>query len=351
MVLISHGRNFFTKFGDMQDLSFNGLLGVELFFVLSGFLIGRIIIRDFIEGNGSLLTFYKRRWMRTLPAYFFVLTILIIVGKSTGSVYYFDHYFFIQNFDYKKLSFFGVSWSLSIEEWFYLLTPLSLFILMKCVRIDRKLLFFGFCFTVIAISVAAKIFYTFHFNPPWDAGIRKQIFLRMDSLMFGVLLAGVKHFYRHFYDRISSAKLFVLSTSVMVGVILYYIIELEAGRPRMDHSIIGRTVLFDIISVTFVLMIWALEKSRRINVINGSIKAIVTFIAVTSYSVYLIHLDIFIYITSKTTAIHSLPVMFLILAGSIATTYIVAYVLHRFWEKPFMNLRERKNKSVLEGSA
>lgn len=349
MVIISHGRGFFSKFGDVQDLSFNGLLGVELFFVLSGFLIGGIIIRDLIEEKGSLLRFYSRRWLRTLPAYILVLTVLIIVAKNTGEAYYYDHYLFIQNFDNEKLWFFGSSWSLSIEEWFYILIPLTFFI-MRGLKLNNKALFFGICATVIVLSIAAKIFYTYQFNPLWDAGIRKQIFLRMDSLMFGVLLAGIKFYYRNVYEYFSSVKLFTVSTISMIAIILYYVIELEAGRDRINHSIIGRTVLFDMISVSFALMIWSLEKSVRINKITGLTRRIILFIAITSYSVYLIHGDIFLYMIKKFESVQSVPITFLILFGTLVIVYVLAYGMYRYWEMPITKLRDRKKLTITDSA-
>ncbi|WP_127488487.1 acyltransferase family protein [Paenibacillus ehimensis] len=342
MVLVSHSRMFFTKFGDVQSLSFNGLLGVELFFVLSGFLIGGIIIRDLIEGNGSLIQFYSRRWLRTLPAYFLVLSIVILIAVWNHQKWFYQHFLFIQNFNYEQLGFFGVSWSLSIEEWFYLLTPPCLLILTKLGKANRKTLFFVFCISVILLSVVAKIIYTYQYNPPWDAGIRKQIFLRMDSLMFGVMLAGIKYYFKPFYERVSSAHLFWVSLAMVVSIVLYYVVGLDGGRDRINHSIIGRTILFDAISIAFMLMIWSLEKSKRINDIQGSLRKICTFLAVTSYSVYLIHLEIFSFVNRKVESVYSIPTMFLVLFSTLVTVFILAYGLHRYWEKPFMNLREKR---------
>ncbi|MFG5995624.1 acyltransferase family protein [Salmonella enterica] len=117
MVLISHSRMFFTQYADVQWLSFNGFFGVEVFFVLSGFLIGRIIIKSVVEkpSFSNLLTFYKRRWYRTLPLYFLMVFVLFLVGKQ----FHWTNLIFLQNFDEVSLGFFPVSWSLSIEEWFF----------------------------------------------------------------------------------------------------------------------------------------------------------------------------------------------------------------------------------------
>ncbi|CAN7722561.1 acyltransferase [Paenibacillus sp. LjRoot153] len=351
MVLVSHSRMFFTKFGDVQFLSFNGLLGVELFFVLSGFLIGGIIIRDLIEGNGSLVNFYSRRWLRTLPAYFLVLSIVVIISIWNQQKWYFQHYLFIQNFNYEQLGFFGVAWSLSIEEWFYLLTAPCFLILMTIWKLNRKTLFFGFCISVILLSIAAKIIYTYQINPPWDAGVRKQIFLRMDSLMFGVLLAGIRHYFKTFYERISSTHLFGVSLTITIFLVLYYVFELDSGKDRMNYSIIGRTILFDAISFGFMLMIWSLEKSKRLNNLKGRLRKVGSIIALTSYAVYLIHLEIFSFVNQKVESIHSIPSMFLVLFSTLVITFILAFGLHQYWEKPFMKLREKRSTRVANRKA
>jgi len=105
-----------------------GATGVDLFFVLSGFLIGSIIVRE-LDGssNLNLPRFLWRRWMRTLPAYFAVLGFLFIAsrfGKQTLPGDYSWHYlFFLQNYVTDMVRF-GISWSLCVEEHFYAVLPL-----------------------------------------------------------------------------------------------------------------------------------------------------------------------------------------------------------------------------------
>jgi peptidoglycan/LPS O-acetylase OafA/YrhL len=105
-----------------------GTLGVEIFFVLSGFLIGQILLRDFEQGVNfkKLLHFWKRRWIRTIPVYYLVLFLKFVLAPAIGIniIWYF---LFLQNNIY-GIDFFGVSWSLVIEEWFYLLIPFGLLI-------------------------------------------------------------------------------------------------------------------------------------------------------------------------------------------------------------------------------
>ena len=103
--------------------------GVELFFVLSGFLIGSILIKTLESEKklnlSSLVNFWKRRWFRTLPNYYLILFINFLLVKYeyiNGDIQRFTYkfLFFLQNFSEGFVDFFWESWSLSIEEWFYI---------------------------------------------------------------------------------------------------------------------------------------------------------------------------------------------------------------------------------------
>jgi len=103
--------------------------GVELFFVLSGFLIGTILIKIFEKNNGlrtkEMISFWKRRWFRTLPNYYLILGVNVILvsnGIIKGDIEQFNwkFLFFLQNFNSYFTDFFWESWSLTIEEWFYI---------------------------------------------------------------------------------------------------------------------------------------------------------------------------------------------------------------------------------------
>lgn len=125
--------------------------GVAIFFVLSGFLIGTILIRTFSHQEAVIIPlgrFWINRWFRTLPAYYLVLLIYFLTRYffygtvSKTSVVPF--LFFMQNLWYPFAEpLFGESWSLAVEEWFYFITPLligSLIALFKLPlqKSDRK---------------------------------------------------------------------------------------------------------------------------------------------------------------------------------------------------------------------
>ncbi len=120
LVLAQHGGINITGLTPLKI----GSIGVEIFFVLSGFLIGGILLRD-IDKNLSLkqtlINFWTRRWFRILPLYYIILLFkFIVVDHSIGKniLYY---VLFLQN-NFYGIDFLPVSWSLVIEEWFYLLS-------------------------------------------------------------------------------------------------------------------------------------------------------------------------------------------------------------------------------------
>jgi peptidoglycan/LPS O-acetylase OafA/YrhL len=133
--------------------------GVFLFFVLSGFLIGGILIKVLESKKATiknLFSFWIRRWFRTIPNYFLILIILIIIGFTVyggiGGANPLKYFLFLQNFNYPHPQFFSEAWTLSVEEWFYITIPILLFILVGIFKISPKRAILS---TVIAIVVAS----------------------------------------------------------------------------------------------------------------------------------------------------------------------------------------------------
>ena len=123
MVLLSHARQAFTDPDIGLPLTFGGWFGVELFFALSGFLIGTILIKLFNNGatQSRLGRFWFRRWMRTLPSYFFIL---IFYWMFFGQVQYSDFILLQWPINHNQ-GVVPVSWSLAVEEWFYIIFPIG----------------------------------------------------------------------------------------------------------------------------------------------------------------------------------------------------------------------------------
>ncbi|MED0676995.1 acyltransferase [Aneurinibacillus thermoaerophilus] len=353
MVLISHGRAFFPNY-DLQFLSINGYFGVELFFVLSGFLIGKIIVTEVLEQNSisNLKNFYVRRWFRTLPLYFLVVLFLFVIGRP------FDirSLIFLQNFSAESLGFIPVSWSLAIEEWFYLLIPFLILLLLNFWKSSKKNFFIFFCTVFILLETIARIVYVLKYNPSWDFGVRKQIFLRMDSLLIGVMLAGIKIYYKEIYDRViqHSKSVFAVAVLGLIACGLYYVFVLEGGKEVINTSFFGRTLLFSLVSFFFALLIAVLEKSYFINNVlaRTNLSKLFRFISLTSYAVYLIHYDIYHYFQTWTTVkgASSIELNFGYLIIAIVVTFSMASILYKYYELPIMKLRDKFSSKEYRGA-
>jgi len=172
-----------------------GFVGVDVFFVISGFLITSIIIKDLDAGCFSFAHFYERRIRRILPAYFcmiagtFTLSWFILLPldfkdfalSGLSSVFYVSNYYFWTDTGY----FGGMAaekplvhtWSLGVEEQFYILYPLFLFLLYKFV--GRSVLFWALFFCAVLSLVASEYvagkdqFMSFYFLPTraWELAI------------------------------------------------------------------------------------------------------------------------------------------------------------------------------------
>ena len=180
---------------------------MAIFFVLSGFLIGGILIK-IINTQGInfkiILNFWKRRWFRTLPNYLLILTALLLIGIFyTEDFVIADKYkyvIFTQNLFTEHPRFFGEAWSLSIEEWFYLLLPIFLYLGARLLKlsVNKSLLV-----TAAGIIICVTLFRYYRYTQIsidsryiWDKMFRRQVLTQLDSLMFGVIGAYIFYFFK-----------------------------------------------------------------------------------------------------------------------------------------------------------
>jgi peptidoglycan/LPS O-acetylase OafA/YrhL len=183
-----------------------GYLGVDIFFVISGFLITQLLLEDLEQERFSVRTFYERRARRILPALFLMLCASTIVGflilppqpfvdfaKSLiASVFFVANIYFLRSTDYfsdpSELVPLLHTWSLSVEEQFYLLFPIVLALTYRYARHALALLFFG---AAVLVFVAyrrehstdpANSFYSLQFRS-WEllAGATIAAFPRWQS--------------------------------------------------------------------------------------------------------------------------------------------------------------------------
>jgi len=143
LVMVSHYTNnvsFWFGIKPSNRVFFSGDLGVELFFALSGFLIGRILL-DIADRDPSwrnLRVFLVRRWMRTLPLYWLWLIVIALAYPPAAHLgaYLLRFGTLTQNLDRPMTNdfWYAVSWSLTIEEWFYILFGVGVILATRLIR-------------------------------------------------------------------------------------------------------------------------------------------------------------------------------------------------------------------------
>jgi peptidoglycan/LPS O-acetylase OafA/YrhL len=339
MVLAAH----YPKAGGGQVirlLNF-GWAGVDLFFVLSGYLIGRQVLRSSAETNGiSLREFYLARLMRTLPCYYAVLTVYFLVavaGLAPAPAPAFKFLSFSQNFGNPNV--FSPSWSLCVEEHFYALFPL---VVLWSARKGRNVGLLKGAAALLILEMAVRSALWLAIRPDHQApasalaGYMTYFFYptycRLDGITLGVSLAAIQHLYPAVWQRLISwgDRLIAAAAVCFAGAVLVL---------WQRYSFLCCTVGFTLLSFSFAFLTAAAVSSRsvlaRLRVPGAGP------IALLSYSIYLTHmlaLEAAVRVAMYCgTSLQRLPGMLL------AAIFLVLFaaLLYRGVERPFLELRAR----------
>lgn len=351
MVLSSHclwiypeSNSFFA-----QLLKLFGFLGVEIFFVLSGFLIGKILLQSFLKHDFSFshtIKFLRRRWFRTLPNYFLILLANIIIAGIIGykieSLW--KYFFFFQNFSGPMPAFFPESWSLSVEEWAYVVLPLLLLSVAYITKPKNKSLFFIILLCLLLIlSLVAKVY--FYGNTAvanlndWNVSLKAVVVYRLDAILYGVLSSWI---YCQYYDFWKKNK----AVFLLIGIIGLLFIFFGFGKMAVtaeSQNMILYTIYLPTVSVCIALFLPFLSGWKSENSIA---KKPIVFISLISYSIYLLHYSVILQLMKyffpvndfSEIQLHIFTIVYLLL------TIIFSFGLYVFYEKPIMDLREKSKK-------
>jgi peptidoglycan/LPS O-acetylase OafA/YrhL len=216
IVMLGHGTTYVShKFAFYYTyiLRFDG---VNLFFVLSGFLIGGILIRTLETKTASVATlwsFWVKRWIRTVPPYLLALVLVIVLQRIVWSPPplrdYAAHFFFLQNLNWPGPKLYQEAWSLAVEEWFYLLSAPCVFVL-AALRLKPQAAIVVTALTIIVLTVAHRYYYFLH-TPPhtlleWAENFRGIVLMRLDSLMYGMLAAYFAYYHKQGWLKYKGVK-------------------------------------------------------------------------------------------------------------------------------------------------
>jgi peptidoglycan/LPS O-acetylase OafA/YrhL len=322
LLVLLHNTNIYPSW-HLGLISDNGWMGVDLFFVLSGFLITGILL-DSKHSEGYFKNFYARRCLRIWPLYYSALLFMfvivpILLPSAAPAVFgarsspWWAYLFYLQNFlipiPTKATALLGVTWSLAVEEQFYLVWPLV-------VRICTDGQLRRIAIAIICLSPALRFYLSLH-----QVNIYSNTFCRLDGLMAGALLALV-----------TRSDSFLPSKFVTRAWVLFLV---SAPLALVIETLHARWIGFSLIAVASVSFVYlALFSTQR------WLQALLTnrFLVYTgtiSYGIYLLEkipLD-----AAKVFHLDQHP--FLALPITTAATYVMASLSWRILEKPFLRLK------------
>jgi peptidoglycan/LPS O-acetylase OafA/YrhL len=323
--------------------------GVTIFFVLSGFLIGNIIIRKYEAsktlGLNFLFTFWSRRWIRTLPNYYLIVTITyFVVSPPEETTKLFSYIFFIQNFNTPHPAFFPEAWSLSVEEWFYLFFPLLIVTLHMTGISKRKVILITILIVILSCTMF-RIYRALDFNElisltEWQREIRRQVLTRLDAIGYGTLGAYLRNYSTRLWCKYRNST-FIIGLVMFVGAKLYteYLAyRMVTSGNVYQFGIFENAFFFSVIPIATLLILPKLESVRSK---GGVVFKIITWISVTSYSMYLLHLTPIITLLNRFVSSPTFMESLMLIPIYLVLVFAMSSALYWYFEKPVLSLRDR----------
>ena len=332
-VILYHAN--FQIFG--QNPIKGGFLGVDIFFVISGYLITSILLTGFREKSLTLLNFYERRIRRILPILLFVMTVsmpfswMLLLPSDFQSYSYqlLSSIFSVSNFYFWSedsywaaesiLKPFLHTWSLGVEEQFYLFMPL-LVMCFSYKNISRP------TFVLLAIALVSLV--SSHFMSISDSQSSFYLFpFRSWELLIGASIATYRE--QQFSDEVFVEKVpYLPSIGLLIIFLSFYFFSESTLHPSFY-------TLLPTLGVALVIL-FSNEKDFSIKLLRNKV---MNFIGLISYGLYLWHFPIFSYLSHANLFEDSL-----IKIGAIVLIFVLSIVTYFIIEKPFRSFSSIKSK-------
>jgi peptidoglycan/LPS O-acetylase OafA/YrhL len=318
-----------------------GREGVNLFFTLSGFLVGGLLLRQYAEtGHVDARRFIIRRIFRIWPAYYVLLAFHLLVGRHPWNTFLFQNLAHLQNYLGTSIT---QTWSLAVEEHFYLVLP-ALLLLFARWRLGAWTIV-GVLTGICAVGLTARCFAVADGNLE---GAFAYTQYRIDSLLVGVILSAIYWMKPGVYHQLAKRKWLLIASIVLLCAWLAF----ATKNLALDESI-GYTIQ----AIGFAaLIVFVLEYSGSLR--SSWLYRGVAWIGLYSYGIYLWHSlalapgDMLI---RKVSALGLAPSLIWIVALTFqfALAIAIGYVTTRAIEYPFLMMRnalfpEKRNSSVRE---
>jgi peptidoglycan/LPS O-acetylase OafA/YrhL len=332
-VLIYHLNNSLMPYG---------YIGVDIFFLISGYLISTIISEKLKNKSFSIIEFYERRIKRIAPLYFLIIFIsipfaifLLLPHQLTdfsqsiiASLFFLSNYFFYFEMDYfnpfVEYSPLIHTWSLSVEEQFYLFFPALLILLNKfnnkikiCCLSILALISMYYCYLISETNISLAFYSSL--SRAWE-------------LLFGVILSFVT------IKKVNTKQKYLLNILGLISLFLLFIIFF--GAIKFKHP--GPFTILPIILTSIIILI-----ADKASILNKILKIpFLIHIGILSYSLYMIHQPIIAFIKVwNNKYVEGFDILELLLV--ITLIYVLSLASYKLYEKPIRYMKISRKKVFL----
>lgn len=335
LIILVIGFHLESKLGASQfniKALFDGKSAVDVFFVISGFLITTMLLKEEEKcGRISLKAFYIRRIFRLLPVFIFTVIIYLLVGliipgqeiqitRTLNAIPY--HFTMRSEYIPEGLdASIGHAWSLSVEEKFYLVWPALLFL---CLKPSKRYLVY------VTPLILAVFLYEY------------QLFYAYVSLLLGALFAQLMHqperskikmkWINHLARPLSGYLLLALC------LVTYFMTSFEGHPFKM---------LF-VASVTLMLVHLVYGDSIAVKFLSNKVNV---FMGKKAYAMYLLHMVFVNPVQNKLLDVNSNTMVFVAITISYIGVLVFATVIYKFIELPMMKIGKKISASIIEKHA
>lgn len=351
LVLMDHGRHHLNEmninFGEKIPLFHKGIVAVNFFFTLSGFLISYLAFNEIKkEGHVNFKFFYIRRALRIMPLYYLVLLVsLILIGfiapiflnenklgfplLEGGALFFVMVPNLVKAIWLDTVGGLNILWSIGVEEQYYLLFPLLIFIIKKT---HKKIL------TMCLISAVYFAFYwSVHFKV---FELNRVAVFFIGTLKFHYMLVGIIFsLLCHRYYENQKFKDILNNNIVQIVIFTLALLKIFIS-PKIN------VILDDFLStLIFASLIVVVSHRSTGKFFNVNIK-ILSYLGAISYGIYLLHplvsyfvRFIVVKIDVVNKIVNSVPLLYIVIL--LLVTILVAHVSYNYFELKFLKLKKR----------
>jgi peptidoglycan/LPS O-acetylase OafA/YrhL len=331
-----------------------GWIGVQLFFVLSGFLITGNLL-DARGADNYFAAFFGRRALRILPLYFGVLCVTFLIAPLWFTVPAQLHataphqiwlWTFLSNwtepFDGGVFGF-GHFWSLAVEEQFYLLWP---FVVVRCS--PRALLWV--CAASVAVALVVRIALLAAHLP--NEAVYMFTLCRMDALALGAAAAAILRM------PATQQRLAQASSRIAIGALVILLVTAAATRAFAIYDVSTQSVGYSVLALGFALIV-LLAALPSGAIVGGSMRVLawkpLRLVGRYSYGMYVMHMPLHVFFTGpllRRWYPDTTPLIAVAYVGVMTVaTFLLAAVSYEGFERRFLQMKRRFTPTVAASSA